>query len=132
MPVRSGRIYFVPLGPGASAPVKDLADHFRQSYRLKTSVLPKLSWEPGAALIGVTAQDMYISAFTWNFAFGYREGDRFALLLTARTDPTWFAGPAKRRTGGASCSVPPWASTTSIVSAGLLGPRRDLTQRVTP
>jgi hypothetical protein len=52
---KSGRIYFVPLGPGACAPVKDLADHFRHSYRLNTSVLPKLSWEPGAVVIGVTA-----------------------------------------------------------------------------
>jgi hypothetical protein len=48
---------------------------------------PKLSWEPGAVVIGVTAQDMYISAFTWNLAFGYREGNRFALLSTARMDP---------------------------------------------
>src|SRR3970282_935880 len=28
---------------------------------------PKLSWEPGAVVIGVTAQDIYVSAFTWNF-----------------------------------------------------------------
>jgi len=55
---------------------------------------PKLSWEPGAVVIGVTAQDMYIRAITWSFAFGYREGDRFAVLSTARMDPTWFADPA--------------------------------------
>jgi len=120
-----GRIYFVPLGPGVPVPLKELADHFRQNYRLNTTVLPelplsdprvqdtarfqliaeallgymvrkhpKLSWEPGAVVIGVTAQDMYISAFTWNFAFGYREGDRFAVLSTARMDPAWFADPA--------------------------------------
>ena len=101
------------------------ADHFRQTYGLKTTVLPelplsdprvqntarfqlvaeellgymvrkhpKLSWEPGAVVIGVTAQDMHVSAFTWNFAFGYREGDRFAVLSTARMDPTWLADPA--------------------------------------
>ncbi|MDO8478099.1 MAG: hypothetical protein Q7W02_18225 [Candidatus Rokubacteria bacterium] len=81
-------------GLAPDAPGKDLADHFRQSYRLNTTVLPKLSWEPGAVVIGVTAQDMYISAFTWNFAFGYREGDRFALLSTARVDPAWSAEPA--------------------------------------
>lgn len=93
----TGRIYFVPLGPGVPVPLKELADHFRQNYRLNTAVLPelplidprvqdtarfqliaeellgymarkhpKLSWEPGAVVIGVTAQDMYISAFTWN------------------------------------------------------------------
>ena len=120
-----GRIYFVPLGPGASAAAKDLANHFRQSYRLNTSVVPelplseprlqntarfqliaeelvgymarkhpKLSWEPGAVVIGVTAQDMYVSAFTRNFAFEYREGDRFAVLSTARMDPAWSADPA--------------------------------------
>lgn len=118
-------IYFVPLGPGASASARDLASHFRQTYKLNTSVLPelpltdprlqdnerfqliaeelvgylarknpKLSWEPGAVVIGVTAQDMYIRAFAWNFAFGYHEGDRFGVLSTARMDPTWFANPA--------------------------------------
>src|SRR3970040_1062197 len=120
-----GRIYFVPLGPGVPVPLKELADHFRQNYRLNTTVLPelplsdprvqdtarfqliaeellgymirkhpKLSWEPGAVVIGVTAQDIYVSAFTWNFAFGYREGDRFAVLSTARMDPTWLPDPA--------------------------------------
>ena len=120
-----GRIYFVPLGPGVPVPLKELADHFRQNYRLNTTVLPelplsdprvqdtarfqliaeellghmvrkhpKLSWEPGAVVIGVTAKDMYIRGFTWNFAFGYREGDRFAVLSTARMDPAWFADPA--------------------------------------
>ena len=119
------QIYFVPLGPGASAPAKDLADHFRQRYRLSTSVLPelplsdprlqdnarfqliaeelvgymsrkhpKLSWEPGAVVIGVTAQDMYVRAFTLNFALIYHEGDRFAVLSTARMDPSWSADPA--------------------------------------
>jgi predicted Zn-dependent protease len=121
----TGRIYFVPLGPGGPVPLKELADHFRQTYRLNTTVLPelaltdprlqdnarfqliaeevlgymarkhpKLSWEPGAVVIGVTAQDMYISGLSWNFAFGHRDGDRFAVLSTARMDPTWLADPA--------------------------------------
>jgi predicted Zn-dependent protease len=45
-------------------------------------------------VIGVTAQDMYVRASTRNFAFEYREGDRFAVLSTARMDPTWLAEPA--------------------------------------
>ena len=121
----TGRIYFVPLGPEVPVPLKELADHFRQNYRLNTTVLPelplsdprvqdtarfqliaeellghmvrkhpKLTWEPGAVAIGVTAQDMYIRALSWNFAFGYREGDRFAVLSTARMDPAWSADPA--------------------------------------
>jgi predicted Zn-dependent protease len=107
----TGRIYFLPLGPGAPVPRKELADHFRQNYKLNTTVLPelaltdqrlqdtarfqliaeelvahmarkhpKLSWEPGAVVIGVTAQDIYIRGLSWNFAFGYREADRFAVL----------------------------------------------------
>ena len=118
-------IYFVPLGPGASASARDLASHFRQTYKLSTSVLPelpladprlqddarfqliaeelvgymarkhpKLSWEPGAVVIGVTAQDMYVRALTFNFAFTYYEGDRFGVLSTARMDPAWSADPA--------------------------------------
>jgi hypothetical protein len=31
---------------------------------------------------------------TWNWAFGHREGDRFAVVSTARMDPTCFADPA--------------------------------------
>jgi predicted Zn-dependent protease len=45
-------------------------------------------------VIGVTAPDMYVNALTLNFAFAYHEGDRFAVLSTARMDPTWFADPA--------------------------------------
>jgi predicted Zn-dependent protease len=120
-----GRIYFVPLGPGVPAPLKGLADHFRQDYSLNITVLPelplsdprvrntarfqliaeellgymvrrhpKLSWEPGAVVIGVTAQDMYVRAFAGNYAFEYREGDRFAVISTARMDPTWLAEAA--------------------------------------
>ena len=54
---------------------------------------PKLSWEPGAVVIGVTAQDMYVRAFAGSYAFEYREGDRFAVLSTARMDPSWLADP---------------------------------------
>lgn len=119
------QIYFVPLGPGASAVARDLADHLRQGYRLNTSVLPdltlsdprlqdgarfqliaeellgymakkhpKLSWEPGAVVIGVTAQDMYARGYGSSFAFTYYEGDRFGVVSTARMDPTWSAEPA--------------------------------------
>jgi predicted Zn-dependent protease len=121
----SGRVYLVPLGPGVPVPMRELADHYRQTYKLNVIVLPELvlgdprvqdttrfqlvadellgymvrknpkpSSEPGAAVIGVTAQDMYIRGLTWDWAFGYREGDRFAVVSTARMDPTWFAEPA--------------------------------------
>lgn len=119
------QVYFVPLGPGASAAARDLADHFRQGYRLTTTVLPelplsdprlqdgarfqliaeallgymakrhpKLTWEPGAVVIGVTGQDMYARGYASAFAFAYYEGDRFGVLSTARMDPTWSAEPA--------------------------------------
>lgn len=122
------QVYFVPLGPGASAATRDLADHFRQSYKLITSVLPelplsdprlqdaarfqviaeelvgylgkkhpKLSWEPGAVVIGVTAQDMYSRSSGAGFVFTYYEGDRFGVLSTARMDPAWSADPANAR-----------------------------------
>ena len=116
-PQSSGRVYLVPLGPGV--PLRELADHYRQTYKLNVIVLPELalgdprvqdttrfqliadellgymvrknpkpSSEPGAAVIGVAAQDMYIRGLTWDWAFGYREGDRFAVVSTARMDPT--------------------------------------------
>ena len=89
----SGRVYLVPLGPGVPVPLRELADHYRQTYKLNVIVLPELalgdprvqdttrfqliadellgymvrknpkpSSEPGAAVIGVTVQDMYIRA----------------------------------------------------------------------
>jgi len=124
-PQSSGRVYLVPLGPGVPVPLRELADHYRQTYKLNVIVLPELalgdprvqdttrfqliadellgymvrknpkpSSEPGAAVIGVTVQDMYIRGLTWDWAFGYREGDRFAVVSTARMDPSWFADPA--------------------------------------
>src|SRR5215468_4521257 len=48
----------------------------------------------GAILIGITAQDMYIRGKDWRFAFAYSEPDRWAVISTARMDPTWYAQPA--------------------------------------
>jgi predicted Zn-dependent protease len=44
---------------------------------------PKLAAAPEAILIGVTDADMYISALKWDYAFSYRDEERFAIISTA-------------------------------------------------
>jgi YD repeat-containing protein len=51
-----------------------------------------LATDPSAILIGVTSRDMYISGYDWAFAENWREGDRRAVISSARLQPTDFPG----------------------------------------
>ncbi len=44
---------------------------------------PKLAADPEAILIGLTDADTYISALEWNYAFSFRDEERFAIISTA-------------------------------------------------
>ena len=53
---------------------------------------PELASDPSAILIGVTSQDMFISAFDWQYAENYRDGGRLAVISAARLKPTDYPG----------------------------------------
>ena len=119
-----GRAYFVPLGKFSSPSVEELVSYYHQTLGLKIETLPALSVEraavdferqqliaeelvalikrkypelaadPQAILIGMTPYDMYIRAYTWQFAFTWREDSRFAVVSSARMDPVNFGKPA--------------------------------------
>ena len=54
---------------------------------------PQLACDPQAILIGFTAQDVYIAAKQWKFAFGWRDDARTAVVSTARMDLHYFGQP---------------------------------------
>jgi YD repeat-containing protein len=60
-------------------------EFIRRSYR-------KIATDPSAILIGVTSRDMYIGEYDWQFAENWREGDRIAVISSARLQPTDFPG----------------------------------------
>ena len=114
------RIYFVAIGELESGRLDTLQAYYKQRYDLTVQVLPLISLEPvvvderrrqliaeelielmkrrypeharrpQAILIGITEGDMYIREFTWQFAFAMRQGDRFAVVSSARMDPVNF------------------------------------------
>ncbi len=55
---------------------------------------PKESTNKNAVIIGLTDGDMYIDKMNWQFAFGYRAENRFAVIATARMNPVNFREPA--------------------------------------
>lgn len=119
-----GTIYLVPLGKPQEVLSSDLLSFYRKKYGIELRVLdpvplpnwsrdeirkqliaeelveamklanPRLAGDPGAILIGVTDQDMYISQVEWNFAFNWRQEDRFGVVSTARMDPVFEKEPA--------------------------------------
>ncbi len=120
----SGRIHLVPVGEVASVSLPGLANHFRQRFGLAVQLMPmvplplaaedskrkqvvaeelitrmKLAYptladDPDALLIGITERDMYIWHYDWNYALNLRLDRRFAVLSTARLDPTFDEQPA--------------------------------------
>lgn len=119
-----GTVYLVPLGKPQSILFDDLVFYYRKKYGLQLHVLataplpdwtmddirkqliaeelveamkranPQLAGDPEAVFIGVTDQDMYISQLAWNYAFNWRQEERFAVVSTARMDPTFEKEPA--------------------------------------
>src|SRR5262249_52157763 len=59
-------------------------------------VNPTVADDPRVSIVGLTTHDMFIQAFSWRFAFGYREDDRIAVVSSARMDPTFFGEPPNR------------------------------------
>jgi len=51
-----------------------------------------LAADPSVILVGVTSQDMFISGLDWTYAENYRDGSRFAIVSSARLQPTDFPG----------------------------------------
>ncbi|MBI4391632.1 MAG: hypothetical protein HY575_07070 [candidate division NC10 bacterium] len=118
-----GRVYFVPMGEFPAASVEHLIAYYREKYGLAIETLtavpleaaavdllrqqlvaeelialvkhhhPGLAEDPEAILIGLTAYDMYIREYTWEFAFAWRQDGRFAAISSARMDPENFGDP---------------------------------------
>jgi predicted Zn-dependent protease len=119
----TGTLYFIPFGDLPSSTLKGLVAHYKSRYGLTISVLsriklgqtawdgnrrqfvaeglitqmirsyPKLGTDPNAILIGVAENDMYISTYSWQFAFGFRQAGRFAVVSSARMDPVIYGQP---------------------------------------
>jgi YD repeat-containing protein len=51
-----------------------------------------LANDPSAIIVGVTSRDMFISGYRSNYAENLREGDRIAVVSSARLEPTSFPG----------------------------------------
>lgn len=119
-----GAVYLVPLGKSQSVLSTDLLAYHHKKYGLELQILapaplpawardetrkqliaeelveamkrayPQFTVDPDAVLIGVTDEDMYISEMNWNYAFSWRQEERFAIVSTARMDPAFFKEPA--------------------------------------
>ncbi|MEP6570477.1 MAG: tetratricopeptide repeat protein [Acidobacteriota bacterium] len=66
---------------------EELMEEIRQTY-------PKLAADPNAIIVGVTDMDMYIREKNWRFAFSYNTEGRFAVVSSARMDPSNLRQPA--------------------------------------
>ncbi|MBI3028595.1 MAG: hypothetical protein HYY64_03695, partial [Candidatus Rokubacteria bacterium] len=62
---------------------EELLDLLKRRY-------PEHARNPQSIVIGVTEGDMYIREVDWRFAFAKRDGDRFAVVSSARMDPVNF------------------------------------------
>ncbi len=119
-PRSSSKIYFVPLGEISSVSVAQLVGYFKHRLGLAIEIMPAVSLDdsvvdpdrrqivaqrlidlmksryaqwanhPAAILIGITEGDMYIQGYPWRFAFSLREGERLAVVSSARMDPVRF------------------------------------------
>lgn len=115
---RSRTLYLVPIGQDATPSIEELARHYRDKYKLTVKTLsvvkvgeeavdrtrrqliaeeltalvrrahPVQARERGAVVIAVTPHDMYIREKSWRFAFSWREDERFAVVSSARMNPT--------------------------------------------
>ena len=55
--------------------------------------LPTLAGDPRAIVIGLTTYDLYIRAYSWQWAFAFRQDNRLAVVSIARMDPTNWGEP---------------------------------------
>ena len=114
------KIYFAAVGEMRSVHLDALQAYYKQRYDLTVEILPPIGLEPmvvderrrqliaeelielmkrrypeharspQSILIGITEGDMYIREVDWRFAFAKRDGDRFAIVSSARMDPVSF------------------------------------------
>ena len=114
------KIYFVAMGEMRSVRLDGLQAYYKQRYDLTIDLLPSIGLEPvvvderrrqliaeellsllkrrypeharspQSIVIGITEGDMYIREVNWRFAFARRDGDRFAIVSSARMDPVSF------------------------------------------
>jgi len=114
------KIYFAAVGEMRSVHLDALQAYYKQRYDLTVEILPPIGLEPvvvderrrqliaeelielmkrrypeharspQSILIGITEGDMYIREVNWRFAFARRDGDRFAIVSSARMDPVSF------------------------------------------
>jgi len=114
------KIYFAAVGEMRSVHLDALQAYYKQRYDLTVEILPPIGLEPvvvderrrqliaeeliemlkrrypeharspQSILIGITEGDMYIREVNWRFAFARRDGDRFAIVSSARMDPVNF------------------------------------------
>jgi len=110
-----GRVYFVPINTFPSDVLERLVAYYLEKYDLNISVLsaPRpevvsrafneergqyvaeeivrvlghatVAFEPDSTLIAFTEKDLYIRAYDWKYAFGYRS-DRLAVVSSARME----------------------------------------------
>lgn len=108
-----GAAYLVPFGSIKSVSVPQLLEDIHKRYGLQVHLLPpvtpsawaanterkqfvaedlvtemkraypKLAADPGAVLIGLTDNDMYISELDWTYAFSFRDEEHFAVISNA-------------------------------------------------
>lgn len=121
---RSKALYLVPIGTFDGISMEELKRHYQQKFAINVEVLPLLPFDQttfssarrqliaeelvsqikrsypkestnkNAVIIGLTDGDMYIDKMNWQFAFGYRAENRFAVIATARMNPVNFREPA--------------------------------------
>ncbi len=114
------KIYFVAIGEMRSVRLDGLQAYYKQRYDLTIDLLrpiglepvvvderrrqliaeellsllkrryPEHARSPQSIVIGITEGDMYIREVDWRFAFAKRDGDRFAVVSSARMDPVNF------------------------------------------
>ena len=114
------KIYFAAVGEMRSVHADALQAYYKQRYDLTIEILPPIGLEPmvvderrrqlipeelielmkrrypeharspQSILIGITEGDMYIREVNWRFAFARLDGDRFAIVSSARMDPVSF------------------------------------------
>ena len=115
-----GKVYFVPLGDFTSPSLVKLVRYYKQKYGLSIEPLAAIKLEtlaadferrqliaeelialmkrhysqlandPNVILIGITPGDIYIRQYAWQFAFGWRQEGRFAVVSSCRMDPVRF------------------------------------------
>ena len=110
----SGKVYFVPIGDFPASEIEKLRSYYASKYGLAIETLPQqnfpatvmnsergqvtaesaIDWikqqnselanNPQAILIGLTTEDMHIARYDWQFAFSWRQENRYAIISTAR------------------------------------------------